>query len=206
MHFDIELAVEMRAKDAGRQNETGAQRSHGRGFEIVARDRDVDVAVRAGKSAVRQRLDQPGNDHPRLAIERDRELAQARMADRGVEPGERCRAASPRKPKMQAIDVHGGSPDCRHNASAERTRLRYLTVRRALSIPEEASARVRPSHRSAKKRPGRLPGSTHIATVGTYSVFASSAASRGFSGRSTSSTSAIGALSPTRKPNFRIRR
>src|SRR6185369_16211467 len=64
----------------------------------------------AAEAAARERLDQSRNDHPRLAIEGRRKLAQAGVAGRSVEPGQRGRAVPRGKPYVQAIDVQGAPP------------------------------------------------------------------------------------------------
>jgi hypothetical protein len=75
--------------------------------------------------------------------------------------------------------------------------------------------RVTPAHSAQKQeRPAKLafPGSVRrrrdgspIEAQGAYSPLVSVASAAATSGRSTSSTKAIGALSPARKPIFRMR-
>ena len=77
----------------------------------------------------------------------------------------------------------------------------------AVQHTADPTRRARPAH---KEKPGARPGSSMPSRARCerrrYSALAPSSATGPASGRPTSSTSAIGAASPWRKPNFRMRR
>ena len=113
--------------------------------------------------------------------------------------GDRVRAApGTRRPTRVAAPK-------REASGALRARARSDVARASRHRSEwQAAHSAQRYERGDEKKPGNSPGLLRRCES-SYSVVGAAAVSA-FSGRSTSSTSAIGALSPTRKPNLRMRR